>query len=449
MNDNIGIELEDEKEESIIKIIGVGGGGGNAANYMFEKGIEGVDYVICNTDKKAMDMSPIGKQILLGSKGLGAGNKPEMGRQAAIESIDQIEDMLDDHTEMVFVTAGMGGGTGTGAAPVIAASAKGKNILTVGIVTIPFVFEGHNRLKQALEGLNEMRHSVDSIIVITNERIKQLYGDLTLSNAFGEANQVLTTAAKGIAELITKPGFVNVDLEDVRTVLKNSGDAVMGSAQADGDNRALEAIQKALKSPLLINDDIKTARNILLNISSSHDCEVTMNEVNDVTDFLEQQTKEGTQIIWGNNYDDALEGSLQITIIITGINLTDEDLTTNKKSNTAPRRTEANSNKFISNLFGNKEEAKPILKGEMQHMSDEDAGRLAEKMYGRNVLDNNTKANYGNKAEMPGNFKIKVAEDEPAEPAAAQQPQPEEPEPVKAPEIKKHINLDDLDLDEE
>jgi cell division protein FtsZ len=311
--------VEGFEDKSIIKVIGVGGGGGNAVNYMFRQGICNVDFVICNTDKHALNNSPVPIKIQLGEKGLGAGNKPEIGRQAAIESLPKIQEMLEG-TEMVFITAGMGGGTGTGAAPVIAQAAKEMGILTIGIISIPFLFEGTNRVYQAIEGVEEMRKHVDAIVIINNERIKALYGDLTLKNAFSKADNVLTTAAKGIAEIITVTGYINVDLNDVRTVMTDSGDAIMGSGQATGADRAVEAVRNSLDSPLLLSTDIRGARNILLNISYGEE-EVTMDEVGIVTDYLQKQVGPNTQIIWGATPDNTLGEELNVTIVATGFNL--------------------------------------------------------------------------------------------------------------------------------
>jgi len=314
-----GIDIKFEDDRSIIKVIGVGGGGGNAVNYMFKQGICNVDFVLCNTDKHALNNSHVPIKIQLGEKGLGAGNKPEIGRQAAIESLPKIQKMLED-TEMVFITAGMGGGTGTGAAPVIAQAAKDMGILTIGIISIPFLFEGTNRVYQAIEGVEEMRKCVDAILIINNERIKSLYGDLTLSNAFSKADNVLTIAAKGIAEIITVTGYINVDLNDVKTVMANSGDAIMGSGTAAGADRAVESIRKSLDSPLLLSTDIRGAKNILLNISYGEE-EVTMDEVGIITDYLQKQVGPNTQIIWGATLDETLGEELNVTIVATGFNL--------------------------------------------------------------------------------------------------------------------------------
>jgi cell division protein FtsZ len=245
---------KDNSKTSIIKVIGVGGGGGNAVNYMFDLGIEGVDYVVCNTDLQALEVSPVPIKIQLGpnlTEGRGAGAIPEIGKRAVEESIEGIKEFLEKDTKMVFVTAGMGGGTGTGAAPVIAKLAKDMGILTVGIVTVPFNFEGRRRRQQAEAGLDEMRNAVDTLLVINNERLREIHGNLTLSNAFAQADNIVSTAAKGIAEVISLTGAINVDFNDVSTVMKDSGNAILGSGVAEGENRAIEAVQKALTSPLL------------------------------------------------------------------------------------------------------------------------------------------------------------------------------------------------------
>ncbi len=307
-------------KSNIIKVLGVGGGGSNAVNYMFRQGIRDVDFVVCNTDAQALVNSPVPIQIQLGeslTEGLGAGNKPEIGRQAAIETLATIQNVLGPNVKMIFITAGMGGGTGTGAAPVIAKAAKEMGILTVAIVTIPFRFEGSQRVNQAIQGLNELKNHVDSLLVINNEKLRQMFGDLKLSEAFERADNVLTSAAKGIAEIITLPGNVNVDFADVRTVMTNSGVAVMGSAVAEGENRAINVIKEALKSPLLNNNDIKGASNILLNITSGVD-EVTMDEVYEITDYVTQQVSTDVNIIWGTGVDMNLGDKISVTIIATG-----------------------------------------------------------------------------------------------------------------------------------
>jgi cell division protein FtsZ len=305
---------------SIIKVIGVGGGGSNAVNYMYGLGIKDVSFVVCNTDAQALSNSPVPIKIQLGeslTEGRGAGNKPLKGREAAIESLESIHQVLEDNTKMAFITAGMGGGTGTGAAPVIAKAARDMGILTVGIVTIPFKFEGRVRIEQALEGIAEIEQHVDSLLIINNEKLRDMYGDLKLSNAFSRADNVLATAAKGIAEIITVHGYINVDFADVETVMKNSGVAIMGSATAQGEERAIDAIQAALESPLLNNNDVRGAKNILLNITSGVD-EITMDEVGEITDYVQNRVGETASIIWGSGTDERLEDEVGVTIIATG-----------------------------------------------------------------------------------------------------------------------------------
>jgi len=306
-----------ENKSSIIKVMGVGGGGGNAVTYMYQQGIHNVNFVICNTDAQALAKSTVPVKIRLGKSSLGAGNKPDVGRDAALDSLDEIREVLDTGTKMVFVTAGMGGGTGTGAAPVIARIAKELNILTVAIVTIPFNFEGPLRRKQAIEGIEELKSHVDSLLVINNEKLREMYGDLTITNAFSKADNVLTMAAKGIAELITLPGRVNVDFADVSKIMTGGGITVMGSATASGENRAREAVEAALNSPLLNNNDITGARRILLNINSGTGAnEVTMDELTVITDFVTRSSK-NDEMIWGAGNDEALGNAVCVTIVAT------------------------------------------------------------------------------------------------------------------------------------
>jgi cell division protein FtsZ len=309
------------ESKSIIKVIGVGGGGSNAVNHMYQQGIRGVDFVICNTDNQALQTSPIPNKVQLGKTltfGRGAGNEPEKGRDSALENIEDIRRLLGDNTKMVFLTAGMGGGTGTGAAPVIAQAATELGILTVGIVTLPFSFEGLKRWNQAVEGIRNMKDYVDALLVIHNDRLRDIYGDQKLSVAFGYADNVLAMAAKGIAEIITVHGYVNVDFADVRTVMERSGVAIMGSGEAEGENRAYEAISKALISPLLNNNNLKGARNILLNITSGKQ-EVLMDEITEIMDFIQHCTQIQSDIIWGNTYDESLGNALSVTIVATGL----------------------------------------------------------------------------------------------------------------------------------
>lgn len=305
---------------SIIKVIGVGGGGGNAVGHMFRQGITGVDFAICNTDAQALESNPVKTKIALGpnlTEGRGAGSLPEVGKQSCIESIEDIRKWLSDGTKMLFITAGMGGGTGTGAAPIIAKVAKEMDVLTVAIVTLPFKFEGMRRQRQALEGLEQLKKNVDSILVISNDKLREIHGNLSLTAAFGQADNILTTAAKGIAEIITVPGYINVDFEDVNTVMKNSGVAIMGTGVAEGDDRARRAIHEALNSPLLEDNDIRGAQHILLNITSGT-MEVTMDEIGEITDYVQEEAGYGTDLIWGNCNDESLGEKIIITLIATG-----------------------------------------------------------------------------------------------------------------------------------
>lgn len=310
----------DEVSPTIIKVIGVGGGGGNAVEYMYSKGICDVDFVLCNTDAQILENSPVPVKIQLGREltdGHGAGNNPAIGAKSAEESLEEIKEMLRKNTKMAFITAAMGGGTGTGAAPVIAKLAKDMGILTVGIVSIPARFEGPKRLNQAREGLRSLKDNVDCLIVIDNEKIKRIYGSQTISAAFAKANDVLNIAAKGIAEVITLPGYINVDFADVKTVMTNSGVAIMGAAQASGEDRARRAITEALDSPLLNNNDIRGAKDILLNITSGTD-EVTMNEMTEITSIIIHRVGDSAAVIWGVGTDESLGSAVSVTIIATG-----------------------------------------------------------------------------------------------------------------------------------
>ena len=307
---------------SIIKVIGVGGGGSNAVNHMHAQGINGVDFVICNTDKQALDMSRIPVKLQIGTaltEGLGAGSVPERGGLAAQENIDEIRQLLSTRTKMLFITAGMGGGTGTGAAPVIARVARDMGILTVGIVTMPFIWEGRKRKQQASAGIDEMRNAVDTLLVINNDRLRDLYGNLTMDDAFAHADNVLTTAARGIADIINKTGKVNVDFEDVRTVMSNSGVAIMGMAEAEGEDRAIRAAQEALSSPLLNDSDIKGAKFVLLNIALG-DRQMQMDEMTEITDHIQDAAGSSADVIWGYCHDESLGDRLRVTVIATGFN---------------------------------------------------------------------------------------------------------------------------------
>ncbi len=315
-----------KEQSSIIKVIGVGGGGGNAVNHMYKQGISGVDFIICNTDAQALELSPIPNKVQLGAsltEGMGAGADPDVGENSAIESIEDIKRMIGTNTKMVFITAGLGGGTGTGASPVLAKAAKELGILTVAIVTTPFQFEGKRRRMQADDGLNELRKYVDSYLVISNDRLRDIFGNLTMTAAFAKADDILTTAAKGIAEIITIPGYVNVDFKDVRTVMNDSGVAIMGNAVAEGDDRALIAVEGALASPLLKDNEIEGARFILLNITSGAQ-EVTMDEVTIITDYIQEKAGLSADLIWGNCIDPSLDKELTVTIIATGFQTSEQ-----------------------------------------------------------------------------------------------------------------------------
>ena len=311
-----------KNRSNVIKVIGIGGGGGNAINYMFQQGIMGVDFVICNTDSQALEKSAVPIKIQLGAsltEGLGAGANPDVGRQAAQESLEDVKTLLSTQTKMIFITAGMGGGTGTGAAPIIAKMAREMDILTVGIVTMPFQFEGKIRLEQAQKGLEELKSSVDSLIVINNNKLREVYGNLGFKAGFAKADEVLATAARGIAEVITHHYTQNIDLKDAKTVLSNSGSAIMGSATAEGANRAQESIVKALDSPLLNDNKISGCKNVLLLIVSGEE-EITIDEIGEINDFIQTEAGNNTNIIMGVGEDPALGNSISVTIIATGFN---------------------------------------------------------------------------------------------------------------------------------
>ncbi|MHA7877507.1 MAG: cell division protein FtsZ [Bacteroidota bacterium] len=307
--------------QSIIKVIGVGGGGSNAVNNMYNRGIKDVSFVVCNTDAQALESSPIACKLQLGmhlTGGLGAGANPEVGKNAALESKEDIKKLLSDTTKMLFITAGMGGGTGTGAAPVIASIARKLGVLTVGIVTLPFSFEGKKKLQQAQEGIEQLRQHCDTVLIILNDRLRSVLGNLSIGNAFAQADNVLTTAAKSIAEIITVPGYVNVDFEDVKTVMSNAGAAVMGSGQAEGKERALKAAEAALASPLLSYKDIHGAKKILLSIVSGKEAELQMDELTVITDYIQNQVGTDAEMIFGHGADPQLEEHIRVTVIATG-----------------------------------------------------------------------------------------------------------------------------------
>lgn len=333
------------QDPAIIKVIGVGGGGGNAVTHMHREGIKDVTFVLCNTDNQALLKSDVSVKIQLGKKiteGLGAGNKPHIAKQAAEESIEDIRKVLDDGTKMAFITAGMGGGTGTGAAPIVAKIAKEMNILTVGIVTIPFLFEGPPKILQALRGVEEISKNVDALLVINNERLRDIYADLDVLNAFKKADDTLSTAAKSIAEIITVPGHVNLDFADVNTILRNGGVAIMSSGFGEGEGRVTQAIESALNSPLLNNNDVFNAKKILFNVYFSSEKPLMMEEMNDVNDFMAKFGKE-IEVIWGAAVDDQLGQKTKVTILATGfgienIPLMAEVAEENKKLNEAEEK---------------------------------------------------------------------------------------------------------------
>lgn len=341
-------------QNSIIKVIGVGGGGGNAVNNMFLKGIKGVDFVICNTDVQALDMSPIPNKVRLGrsrTEGLGAGANPEIGRMAALESIEDIREILRHNTKMVFVTAGMGGGTGTGAAPVIAALAKEMGILTVAIVTTPFRFEGKKRLAQGLEGIRTLERAVDTILVINNDNLTQIFGQaVTMKKAFEEADQVLCDAAKGIAEIITLEGYINVDFADVQTIMKDGGTALMGAATFSGEDRAIRAAEEAISSPLLDNVNIHGSRGILVNITASADS-LRLDETTTIVEYIQEASGDDADIIFGTVYDENMGDALSVTVIATGFNKKENSVQARADERVEPRVEVSKQDFTISSTF--------------------------------------------------------------------------------------------------
>jgi cell division protein FtsZ len=316
---NFDLPLE---RSSIIKVLGIGGGGNNAVNHMFEKGIRDVNFVVCNTDHQALTKSQVPIKVQIGeslTEGRGAGSKPEIGRQAAIENIDNVMEALSGNTKMVFITTGMGGGTGTGATPVIAKACKDAGLLTIAVVTIPFKSEGKVRIRQAIEGVTELKDHVDALLVINNEKLREIYGNQPVSTAFAKADDILTTAVKGIAEIITVTGYINVDFADVETVMKNSGVSIMGMGKASGENRAIKAIEDALSSPLLNSNDVTGANSILINISSGiGEHEITMDELGEITDYMYEAASDDALIIRGLSKDENLKDEISVTVIATG-----------------------------------------------------------------------------------------------------------------------------------
>jgi len=319
MDTNFSFDLPKNKS-NVMKVMGVGGGGSNAVNYMYRQGIKGVDFIVCNTDSQALEESPVPNKIQLGvnlTEGLGAGANPEIGKLAALESYEELKNLLETQTKMLFITAGMGGGTGTGAAPIIAEMAKEFDILTVGIVTIPFNFEGKNRELQAIKGLEKLKRSVDSLIIINNNKLREVYGNLGFKEGFSKADEVLATAAKGVAQVITHHYTQNIDLKDAKTVLSNSGTAIMGSSIASGSNRANEAVIKALDSPLLNDNKIEGSKNVLLLIISGSD-EITIDEIGEINEYIQNETGNNANIIMGVGEDLELGNNISVTVIATG-----------------------------------------------------------------------------------------------------------------------------------
>lgn len=322
MNDNIvHFELPTDSPK-IIKVIGVGGGGGNAVNHMYQEGIHDVAFVVCNTDRKALEESPVPVKLQLGHEGLGAGNRPGKAREATEESIQEIQDMLSDGTKMVFITAGMGGGTGTGAAPTIARIAKEMDILTIGIVTIPFRWEGDKKIDQALDGVEEISRHVDALLVINNEKLSEIYPDLSVPDAFARANDTLLVAAKSISEIITMRGIINLDFNDVKTVMKDGGVAIMSTGYGDGENRVSEALKGAQHSPLLNNNDIFNSKKVLLNISFSKEHELMMNEMDEIKEFMNRFNRD-FETKFGMGEDNSLGSKVKITLLATGFGIAD------------------------------------------------------------------------------------------------------------------------------
>ena len=354
---------------SIIKVIGVGGGGSNAVSYMFNQGITGVDFIICNTDKQALHMSPVQYKVQLGkdlTSGWGAGAKPEVGKNAAVESEEDIRALLSDNTKMLFITAGMGGGTGTGAAPVIAGIAKEMGILTVAIVTLPFSWEGRKKMEQALNGIKELKKNTDSLLLICNDKLREYYGNLTMTNAFSKADDVLKIAAKGISDIVNRIGKVNVDFEDVNTVMRNSGVAIMGSGMAEGENRATEAIDMALSSPLLNDNNIQGASNILLYLTSGT-AEITMDEFESITQHIQREAGLTAEIIWGICQDESLENKIAVTIVATGFDY-------NELNHTFDIKAKASATKVNKHML---EDDKPVLnESQMQMKGESDEERM-------------------------------------------------------------------------
>ena len=351
-NDILKFELPKE-QSSIIKVFGVGGGGCNAVKHMYEQGIRGVDFIVCNTDAQSLETNPVPNKIQIGKKGLGAGSVPSVGKEAAMEDIEKLKGALENNTEMVFITAGMGGGTGTGAAPVLAELAREMGILTVGIVTLPFGFEGRKRRGYAEDGIKDLKDHVDALLIICNDKLRELYGNLKVTEAFDKADNILTTAAKSIAEIITCVGGINVDLEDVKTVMRESGVAIMGSGRAQGEDRARHAVEEALTSPLLNDSNIKGAKNILLYLAYGNE-ELSMDEVTEITEFVIDEAGNEANVIWGYGTDETLENDISVTLIATGFKSSDNlmiDVADTKASIVHPLQMAQTREKEMSKVF--------------------------------------------------------------------------------------------------
>ncbi|QGY43370.1 cell division protein FtsZ [Maribellus comscasis] len=409
---------------SIIKVIGVGGGGCNAVNHMFEEGITGVDYIICNTDSQALEQSPVPVKIQLGvtlTEGRGAGNKPEMGEEAARENYEDLKKVLEDNTKMLFITAGMGGGTGTGAAPVIAKLARELKILTIAVVTIPSPAEGKKRFGQAMKGIEKLGEFVDSMLVVSNQRLQNIFGDLPARQAFKMADNIVTTAVKGVAEIITVHGNVNIDYTDVHTVMHNSKVFIMGTGYATGEGRAMEAVNQALESPLLDSNDIHGTKNILLNIISGKE-EIKMGEIGDIIETLQEKAGKEADIIWGNGYDESLGDKVSVTILATGFVTNPNQILQPKKKpekfDLVEKQEEEpvleeqkKEEEFVSER---KKENKIVF--EPENKDDEKEEELKEKVYIKPKKEATEKSIFGRKKKKEP--KKKVKKDEPvAEPS--------------------------------
>jgi len=373
-----------KNQSNVIKVIGIGGGGSNAINYMFNKGIKGVDYVVCNTDSQALENSPVPNKVQLGIKeteGLGAGADPVIGEKAAIESLNEMKRLLEKNTKMVFITAGMGGGTGTGAAPIISKLAMEMDILTVGIVTMPFVFEGKIRMGHANKGLEKLRQNVDSLIVVNNNNLRDIYGNLGVKEGFAKADEVLATAAKGIAEVITHHYTQNIDLKDAKTVLSKSGNAIMGSFSASGEKRALKAVSNALDSPLLNDNRIDGAQNVLLLIVSGSD-EVTIDEIGIINDYIQEKAGNNANIIMGIGDDSTLDNEITVTVIATGFDMIQQ----NEIINVEPKKT-------IYNLEDESEITESFDKNQTEFQYDFSSDKIDFKNtdFNSNIIDQETK----------------------------------------------------------